>query len=349
MTVRELYTKIDIDLQEINSNVFGDVLPEEKDIVVNEEILEFVRDNIDPKSNRLQQGFQTTNKRYDNIKELLNTETLPLYKKSETTSFAILPDDYFAHISSNTNINCSTFTNVVTSVPKYLYTFKLEDDSAGYVDFTITKDAVDIFTFTVAKYPEYPTGILNDEKFILLNLIREDLFTISELESFEVYYEWYNGTYYPNQFILITDAVSAFTITYHTGETPIALSLTNTLTYSRYDVTDINKISGNRLTSYDDIDDVAGSYFRKTSSKSPVVELAKHIIIVHHEKRFIPISIELRYVCRPRKISLLLNRNVNLSTDVLGMIAKRTAERLAVIKGTPNTQLLVQHNNTFIE
>jgi hypothetical protein len=79
MNVRQLYTKIDIHLQEINSNVYGNVLPEEKDIVVNEQVLEFIRDREDNKSNVKRTDFQQTTQYYDDIKELLNIKSLPVY------------------------------------------------------------------------------------------------------------------------------------------------------------------------------------------------------------------------------------------------------------------------------
>jgi hypothetical protein len=344
MNVRQLYTKIDIHLQEINSNVYGNVLPEEKDIVVNEQVLEFIRDREDNKSNVKRTDFQQTTQYYDDIKELLNIKSLPVYKYTDNSSLAILPPDYLRFVEASADLKCELITGdtATSTVSKQVYELEIPDDSSSknYEGFILQINSVDVVEFNKTKYPAYSNGFQNEEKFLLIDLVYDELID----KGFNVYREWYNGKYYSNKLILVLDSVQPVNI--RVNDTPTDVPITATqVDFTKYDIAADREDIECRLISTADISNVLNSSFRTTSYKSPILELSKDIVIVHHQKKFIPTSLELRYICRPRKISLNLNKNVNLNSNVMGIIAKRTAERLAVIKSNANAQLITQHNN----
>lgn len=355
MTTQELHVKIDLHLQEINSNVYGNVLPEEKDIIINEQILEFFRDNEDEDSNKLREGFQSTTKRYDNIKELIVERTLPLYVKDDNSVYTTLPEDYLRLISDATILRCNSYVNIeTTNSNEYVYGFELNDVVNGAGNYFtglfiyILAQGTD---FALNTFPHYNGGFKSyKEAFILYDLLYEELNKVNKYKEenktkYKVYKNWYNGKYYGTKLLFVSQ--EPMDIYYSiVAEGNFQMELLDTIPIKQPNVV-TNSERENRLTATKDVRNVLNSVYRTTTHKSPISELQQDRLIVHHEKKFIPKELKIKYIKRPNFVSLYLNRNTDLNVNVLGIIAKRTAERLAVIKGNTTAKSLVQHNNTI--
>ena len=75
MTVKEMHIGIDMILQKVNSNVISSFEPEEKDWVLNEEVNRFIKQRLSILSNEKRLGFQDTQKRVDDLKNLITSKT----------------------------------------------------------------------------------------------------------------------------------------------------------------------------------------------------------------------------------------------------------------------------------
>ena len=78
-TVKELHIALDQRLQQLNSNRKLVLYPEQKDARLNEAVLQFINNVVSDKTNIKKEGFEDTQKRYDDIEELIRTATLPIY------------------------------------------------------------------------------------------------------------------------------------------------------------------------------------------------------------------------------------------------------------------------------
>lgn len=347
-TIQEVHAAINLDLQEINSNVFGNVSPQEIDMVLYQEILEFIRDNIEPLSNKLQQGFQQTGKRYDNIKDVITKAPVALYRNNDNSLYGTLPRDYFKYVACRSGIynNCNTTEVTTTTQTVYVNTFKLKDDTTAplYNSFSIFNDQGSEIFFDASDIDSSFSLNSAKEKFTLVSLILED-FNNQGL-GLEIYWEWYNGQYEEGSFWLVGSSDYEIGIEYENSsldETIVLAAETSARTvYSLDSVTTKNYPC--RLVDSRDIEDRLESSFSTTFFNSPVIEIVEDKIFIYHSESFIPKSLELTYIRNPRVTNLSLQRNTDLKGSVLDLIARKTAERLAVIKNNSNAPIITQHN-----
>ncbi len=345
-TIQEVHAAIKLDLQEINSNVYGDVQDEEIDMVLNQEILEFVRNNIDSNSNRHKEGFQDTGKRYDNIKELITTVDIALYKESDGSLFGTLPRDYFKHVSSKSAVfnNCVVKTIGTTAGNIYKKAIKLKDDTTAplYQRFEIYDDTNFETLFKAVDHDSAYSLNSAKEKFELISLVLEEF---SSSNGIEIYWEWYNGEFAENSFWLVADAAVDIEIYYENNALDSADTLVAESRATYNFTTEVTKVYPCRLVDSEDIEKYLHSKFSTTFYDSPIVEMLEDRVLIHHTDTFIPRTLSLTYIRKPRVTSLSLQRNTDLSKGVLDLISRRTAERLAKIKAATTAPLLSQDNN----
>jgi len=105
MTIAEMHTKLDLKVQKINSNAFDNILSEEKDVYLNDAIEKFVKDRVEPRSNRLQLGFEQSIKRIEDLRTLITVDEIDteefgqLYLEGFFGDSADLPADHFLPLS----------------------------------------------------------------------------------------------------------------------------------------------------------------------------------------------------------------------------------------------------------
>ena len=143
MTVKEMHIGIDVGIQKLNSNVFRNLEPQEKDWLLNEAVYKFINNRISNKTNAIQQGYQSIQKRYDDIESLLTKKTLTAYKIDAKTVFGFLPYNYF-HLDSdlsNVAFNCVSIVGKYTEVAETSYQTQIEfvkdTNVPAYSDFKI--------------------------------------------------------------------------------------------------------------------------------------------------------------------------------------------------------------------
>lgn len=367
MTVKEIHLLIDFYLQEINSNIYGNVEPEEKDFIFNLTVLKFIRDIMNPKLNRSQEGFEYTKARYDALKQLKRTVELPVYKSTGNFVYTLLPSDYFKNINSASKIVtfCNAAITTDTTVTKNIVKFSLREiisdiDSSSataisdefYRGFNLRLDSIDSvggspgFSFNLDNY--YPLGFEDEHlRYILLNLLFEE---INKTDEYKCYWDFYNGEY--NNATLIIESDTAFNLTTFYEEISSS-SLNQTVSEDSeevvfnayaYEYSGEYRLKANRLLGDEEFETLSDSPFAKSNINSPISRIEQDFLFVELPENSMISLIQLKYIKKPKLINLFLNRNTDIGTDVLDIIAKRTAETLSRIKSNSNAQLIEREN-----
>jgi len=322
MLVREMHIGIDIGVQKMNSEKLEDLRAEEKDWVLNEAQLRFIKNRTNRKSNQKKDGFEDTIKRYEDIEELIESVSLPVYIKDSETMFSILPYNHFLLVDSFSDIiyNCNDVIKTEIDIIKKISIVKFKEDTVkkfkeyklSYNDGT---NLTDIFNMQDYSFTENsPTGnglIDNEERFYIVAHILE---VVNRLNDLEVYWENYNGKYYPNSFIFTTNNQNASSIDVNIDLTTIETYNFTDLIFKSY--TTDETIKGkypHRLVKTDDIRHLMQHSFGKTIYSSPLSTMSKNFLNCYHDKRFIFSKLYVEYIRKPRLISLSLNQSCSLN------------------------------------
>jgi hypothetical protein len=351
MTVQEMHIGVSQWLQKINAKDTDSFQSSEIDWALSEECLRFIKQRSNPLSNTKHEGFQSTQKRYDDLQELITPAKLSAYYLDDDTVFSFLPQDYFALINDRSLVKnlCSSPLNSVQSIIEYKkitvvnFPIPIETSSPFYIDLRFLINGTNVL-FDVNNYITLINGINNiTERFYIINLALEVMNKYSPL--LEVRWENFDGNYYPNSFIFISKDTSFTGISMQLAGTGGATTVFPFFTsgYKTY-VLQSTKQVPNRLTKTEDLYVLLDSSFGTTIVSNPLSSLAKGKINVHHRQKFILSFVNIDYIRKPRKIDLILNRSCELSSNVHEEIVENTARRLSGITKGDNYQQLINEN-----
>lgn len=343
MTIQEMHIGIDLHLQKVNSNYIDVLLPEEKDFFLNEEQIKFINTRISAISNDKKKGLEFDQKRYDDLEKLKEPYSATALIKDNRSGYINLPDNYLHLINDRTELDdlCN----------KSFDDFEPQEFNGNYFVFGIKKDTSlkgfkihfnNTLVFDLANYPIY-ANISLEETFSLINLV---LYTIGL--DYTIYWEYYNGVYYPNKFIVedLKGDIEKITITYP-EPTPDVIEQINPIPIDEefYESEDVIEVP-NRLTKTEDIYEVLRGAFTKTSKKSPVSEIIKGQLIVFHDRYFILTKINIDYIRKPQPVSLSLNQSCELDVNIHQELVEETAKSIAAFIESRNYPQLNNENNT---
>lgn len=118
--IKEWHILLDQELNKVNSALYDILTPQEKDIAFNKNIERFVKERYGANSNAKQKGFEQSQKRIDDLRELVKINyNLTAYKPSvddidyNSMVKAELPSDYCLSVNTRSQISyvdCGTFT-----------------------------------------------------------------------------------------------------------------------------------------------------------------------------------------------------------------------------------------------
>jgi len=346
MLVKELHISIDTYLQEMNSNVYGNVLPEEKDLILNWATIEFIDNICNPSKNMDGQGFQHTTRRYDLIRELIEPyKVIPLYKTEEEGKLkGALPYNYHTYINSRANVfhNCNSVTvpEATKTTYKVIWELNRSDETTNiYKDFKVVKDITTIFEFK--NY--YPNGLNDvDEDFYLYHLLFEKL---NKVAGLTVYYSKDDDK---KDRTLVIESDTAFTLGVQYKLAASALDQTipaNVVDTTYFNLSNLSLVkSDTRLVASEDVDYLKTHPFGKTTFVSPIVEIAQNSLYLYHNESFIADQVLARYIRIPKSINLSLNQCNELNDTANKIIARKAAEHIALIKGTNTVNNIIKLN-----
>jgi hypothetical protein len=322
MLVQEQHLRIDIELQKLNSHLYDNIDDYTKDVLLTIAQYDLVRARTSRDLNHKQEGAQDTNKRYEDISNLMRIETLPVYKFDDIRRIALLPDDFFIFDSSlsNTVYDCKGLSKNEISSPIYYSLLKMSDTPSpshyGTYRITFTNNTGTYTLFDAATTPLNNGFNLEAEKFILINYIID--YVNQDLGGngygIKIYWERFEKMYKPNTFIIIVDSTVLNVDSSITGAASISSSVLNfpyfsmVLPQNKKETTCVN-----RLNKSLDNRRLLTKSFGKSKYSSPCIELYGKSVLIYVDDKFDLSSLELTYIKRPSAISLQLNQSCELS------------------------------------
>jgi hypothetical protein len=166
--IKEWHILLDQELNKVNSALYDILTPQEKDIAFNKNIEKFVKQRYGAHSNAKQKGFEQSQKRIDDLRELVKINySLTAYKPSfDDIDFnsmvkAELPSDYCLSINTRSQISyvdCGTFT--YQEVPKNEYYSVLPVSSFVNSNWSTSRLKIGIQNISVLNgYPDFTNTI----------------------------------------------------------------------------------------------------------------------------------------------------------------------------------------------
>lgn len=341
MTVQEQHIGIDLLLQKVNSNFISSISSQEKDWFLNDEMLRFIKQRINPLSNDKHQGDQDTQKRYDDLKALIKTSPqLPVYVRDTKSLFAYLPSDYIGlkNDRSWTKDLCGAAYSVATSNSSIYYIdYKLPATVSKYLNMVLKINAVTVFDSST--YAPFVSGLSSiKQKFEYIDFIIEAL----RDAGYEAKYESYINLFKRECIIITSPAAMSLDAKYGADASIIqnSVAIVNTK---------VNTITGveeheNTLTKTEDIYKLLPLSFGNTKYSRPLSTLQRDALVVYHNQKFIMSSVSIDYIRKPRKINLSLNQGCELDENVHAELVDNAAKRIAGIVTSGNYQYLANEN-----
>lgn len=361
MTVQEMHIGLDQILQKVNSKQTDSFKDQEKDWALNEECLRFIKQRTNPLSNSKHEGLEDTQKRYDDVAELITSATLSSYYRDSNSVFSFLPVNYFSLINDRSSVKdlCnipfktlipSTEIKKVCIVP---FPNAIETSAPYYNNLSFIKTDDNTVLFDINNYITTVNGLNSKkEKFYIINLALDimnklyplyDEYGTQNTFGIEIKWENFNGVYYKDSFIFIVTGLPLFTgVTIQPSNTLI--TSIDTL-FKKFDVINTQEVP-NRLCKTEDLYTLLNTNFATTFAHSPISSLSRGKINVHHKQKFILNFVSIDYIRKPRKIDLILNQSCELNPNVHEEIVENTAKRLAGITKGENYQQLM--NETLL-
>lgn len=359
MTVQEMHIGFNLWYQKINSQDTSVIKPEEIDWILTEECLRYIKQRMSASSNPKRQGFQSTQKRYDDVEELITSSTLSAFYKDGNTVFGFLPTNYFRLINDRSLVKnlCGSPLSSVTTINQQKgvtvvpFPDATETSAPFYMNLQLFRNDDSSVLFDVNNYITTINGVNSkEEKFYIINLALEKMNSLYPLydkdgnqnaTGIEVRWENFDGKYYPNSFIFVTTNLPLFT---GVNIQPFNISYPcNFSTFLTYSLTNTSEVD-NRLTNTEELYKLLDSNFASTFHYSPISTLARGKINVHHKQKFILSFVKIDYIRKPRKIDLFLNQSCELNPNVHEEIVEAAARRVAGITKGENYQPLINEN-----
>ena len=323
MTIEEMHIEIDLDLQKVNSNIKRNLLSQEKDRYLNRAIKKFINLRSNPKTNIKKEGYEESQKRIDDLQDITVTVPLTLYKHDNYNVKSILPYNYHKKINIDCNVSygCKNVSDNLEESTVYIRPclFTLNDDATDLyknLKIDLVNNGVVVQTlFDINNYSPYSIGLADlDLKFELQVLIRDE---INKLDGYQVYWEKFNGKFYNNRFILLTENTNNYTglhIVTDTLDYTIQFSTISLISISASNLLTQENVSA-RIQSSEDYSGSQSSNFGKSLVSSPLGKIENGLIFIGHDNTFIPTTCNFTYIREPQVVNLVLKQNCDLNDE----------------------------------
>lgn len=355
MTAQEAHIELDLGLQRINSFDTSQLLPQEKDWFINNEVLKFIKQRTNPKSNNKGEGFEDTVKRLEDLKDLIVYKTIPVINLDNKKGYINLPSDFLNYIPASEGVlhdTCNPFT--ITTGVKREFVFDINNNLANVnLPYTI-KIEVELNNSTVLTAFDSTTlpteyisgGSIRNSKFLMINaiMILMDEYLKANISNTELYRQNYNDRFINDSFILVTDAIQRIRV-YVNDVYKDYSYVTVSNSYYVKDANLDNKKGKIEVVEHQYLLDFENSVLSKSTTQKINSRLNKSVLQVFYPKGYVIPEINLVYICKPSKIDLILNRNLNLETDICKEIIDNTIRYLKAVLSDSNYQAYIQENS----
>jgi hypothetical protein len=347
MTVNEMHIAIDLELNKLNSNLYDNILPQEKDYFLNRAQERLIKQRYGAKSNAKREGFEMSQKRIDDLQNLLVPNYYDKAYKLPTLDFDyetkvrfFLPNDYWFLTSQRSRI--------------------LKND-CGEIS---VSDLEETFSYAVLPISEIPDA---------------NSFKIINTDTNEIYFE--QNPYFRNDANLVTEKIlsnfstqlgfklhknkfksitSEGNIIFEKISGSINLSYTINETFkpivfkplilSYYDATCAEPaVVVNNFAQQDDVYEMQNDPFNSTTIYSPLsIITEQNIDIFIDRKKFVVKEVAISYIRRPKLISLELNQSCELHNEIHSEIVREAVNLMLETIGAQQrleTSAAIQQTN----
>lgn len=338
MLVSEMHIGIDLGLQVLNSSITKNISKEEKDWFLNNEVIKFINQRLNPQSNSKNTGFQDTTKRIKDLKDLYKSKSLIVKTDENGRSYVDFPFNCFEYIKFDSNsIYACNRTKSKTKSTEYSVNFNLDLLTAdnNYV-ITITKDTV---THTLFALEELPDGYIS--------LSELDKYEFMFLQAIQIKLTKKLQEIFNNVEVKFNESL---TCTIKSEEEFTNLSV-NTVNYTikeievqKYDKSYTPLISNIRVIDSEFFRDVANSSLSKATVESFIGEVIDNRLYIEYPNSVVIGSVNIGYICNPNAINIYLNSNLNMANSICKEIVSNTIRFLKALVKSGNYQEFVREN-----
>lgn len=317
-SILEMHTDIDLELNKINSNLYDIILPEEKDYFLNKAQERFVKDRYGAQSNPKGKGFEMSQKRIDDLRNLLVPNYYDKAYLLDQTDFDFntklrfyLPNDYWFLTSQRSKVygnDCSTIVISNNSQNVYYAIMDLSTERTNTNLFKVYSPTDDVLIEGI----NYP---IEDINLFRIALVDDWNTNWAGIYGWTFYIDNYYDISSPGNIILVKTGSAGSAIKYGYGETITTVPITDYNTYQYYTATNgTEMIVPNKFVQQDDIYAMQQDPFNYSVMWSPLTIIHNNNIDVFIDKtKFIVKEIAISYIRRPKLMSLSLNQSCELA------------------------------------
>jgi hypothetical protein len=362
MTVNEMHIAVNLGVQKIASFQVDNLLPEELDHELNSAMLRFIKQRYNPTSNRLGRGFEQSQKRIDDLRNLvvqhsdytfapytdpvMHSTTSPIY-----VDRVVLPNDYMFLVSLRARVghDCGnqitpvfsnkTFRFVEVDLtppsPGYFITEIARYDGTNWVSITNTPLGEEIpynqlFNFATYNFQIQPfTGLIEFSNVILSDVGPEQ----TPIADPNKLYLTTNPSN-PNDFWIPDGGNNRLRITWVNSQGIGNAIYVYSAKLSPYGI-DTRAYKSNKLEIYpcsyfqhDDIFLSMDDPFNKTGYRTPSYTFEENFIDFYSDNTFVVDYAILKYIRKPKPINLNLGQGCELAEHTHQEIVEMTIKSI---------------------
>lgn len=339
MNIRELHIRIQTQLQLMGAYVYGQIREPELDMIIHEALIKIIKKYYNKYKSENRSGYSSNGENLMAIQGFHKEVTLPAYVLTNTISYLELPFDYMLPVREEVLLkyNCNGINAANQANTYKIARFDISDYTVPsplsyfYDNFKIKFDGTVVFDFNL--YRNFQKELeSSDAKFYLVNLILEEL---NKRQDCKVYWEYFQGEYFPNQIIVTTfNNYTNLSTEYHDpllNMTASFLQGNRLIKVVNEEIPEINN-SDVRLVSSEEIVKKRQNPYERTNFKSPLAEIYNNRLMIDYDKTFVINEVKLVYIKRPIVPNYYLNNNIE--TDNNMFITELIAEALMICKQT---------------
>jgi hypothetical protein len=326
MTVFELHLAVNQRLQEVGSFKRNKYFPEEIDMALNKAAFRLLEKGV-------KDNFQGDQINLSTVSALIKKNSvsdvfLPqpgenLYEENMQSVYALVPTDLYWTINTRTEgitdplVYQGAPTLPTLTISEYVapITFPAPNGSAPFYPALTITSSIQGVLYTA---PVEIAGGMSTEpgKYIILGNVLEKYYRNT---TTGIYWERYRDTYYPKQFIVVSDNPLGNVSISATGCTTLTTAAVLN-TYTGYDRTAIAglpsktvKITTSRISQQSiAYQALTQNIYYNTSINEPVISQDFDFFTIYYNKSFLVTRLYTDYIRKPRTISLSLNQNCEL-------------------------------------
>jgi hypothetical protein len=322
MTIQEMHIAVNLGVQKIASFQVDNLLPQEIDYELNRAMDRFIKQRYAPMGNKYGSGFEQSQKRIDDLRNLVVDSKLESFYLGDTVGNggeyfidrAILPKDYLFYISSYLQIGHKCGKVLIPGIDviyltrtRYYISIPLSPPSPGYV---LTRIEVNNTGATIIS----SNTELTFDELMNQNNYNSNYYPVDSVEEYQFYpTDSFHQTPSVNGNQLVLGNINVI------PELKVTWALGETNAYLYYNqsnpsiVTDRILLDPGIQTSkvslsyvqHDDIFDVLVDPFNTTKRSGPKFTIQENFIDTYTDNTFISNFVYLKYIRRPSRINII--------------------------------------------